>query len=100
MEIDFREMEFGIFLSETTKRGTSGVFCKDFGEKIKAAIKDTSSADKNLRFFIKKSGFQILNIPSLGARDVLVVPAKQQVGLIMVGNSLLSATNMGNSYIA
>ena len=62
------------------QRGTSGVFYKDCGEKIKAAIKDPSSADKNLRYFIKKSGFQILNIPSLGARDVLVVPAKQQVG--------------------
>eukprot|EP00731_Ephydatia_muelleri_P025186 Em0017g269a len=60
-------------------RRTSGVFYKDCGEKIKAAIKDPSSADKNLRYFIKKSGFQILNIPSLGARDVLVVPAKQQV---------------------
>ena len=26
----------------------------------------------------------ILNIPSLGARDVLVVPAKQQVGLTVM----------------
>ena len=60
-------------------------------------LKDPSSADKNLSVFVKKSGFQILNLPSLGARDVLVVPAKQQVGLIMVGNCLLSATNMGNS---
>ena len=70
------------------QRGTSGVFYKDCGEKIKAAIKDPSSADKNLRYFIKKSGFQILNIPSLGARDVLVVPAKQQVGLRNVGRQL------------
>ncbi|KAL5475764.1 hypothetical protein EMCRGX_G025614 [Ephydatia muelleri] len=62
----------------STNRGTSGVFYKDFGDKIKAAIKDPSLVDKNLRFFVKKSGFQILNIPSLGARDVLVVPAKQQ----------------------
>ena len=49
-----------------------------------AAIKDPSSVDKNLRFFVKKSGFQILNIPSLGARDVLVVPAKLQVGLTVM----------------
>ena len=57
--------------------------------KIKAAIKDPSSVDKNLHSFVKKSGFQILNIPRLGARDVLVVPAKQQVGLtvmLVVGN--------------
>ena len=39
MEIGVREKEFGIFLSEkfsSTKRGTCGVFYKDFGEKIKA----------------------------------------------------------------
>eukprot|EP00731_Ephydatia_muelleri_P001987 Em0001g1987a len=62
MEIGVRDKKFGIFLFEkfsSTKRGTSGVFYKDFGEKIKAAIKDLSSADKNLRYFIKKSGFQI-----------------------------------------
>ena len=31
-----------------------------------------------MRFFVKKKGFQILNIPSLGARDVLVIPVKEQ----------------------
>ncbi|KAL5503594.1 hypothetical protein EMCRGX_G010567 [Ephydatia muelleri] len=80
MELD-REKEFRTFLAEkfpTVKRGTSGVFHKEFGDKIKAAIKDPSSADKNMRFFIKKKGFQILNIPSLGARDVLVIPVKEQ----------------------
>ena len=63
----------------SVKRGTSGVFHKEFGDKIKAAIKDPSSADKNMRFFVKKKGFQILNIPSLGARDVLVIPVKEPV---------------------
>ncbi|KAL5515884.1 hypothetical protein EMCRGX_G001129 [Ephydatia muelleri] len=32
-----------------------------------------------MRFFVKKKGFQILNIPSLGARDVLVIPVKEQL---------------------
>ena len=44
IKMDTREKEFGIFLSEksfSTNRGTS-VFYKDFGEKIKAAIKDPS----------------------------------------------------------
>ena len=80
MEMYAREKEFGIFLSEkfsSTNRATSGVFYKDFGDKIKAAIKDPSSFDKNLRFFVKKIGFQILNIPSLGARDVLVARVLQ-----------------------
>eukprot|EP00731_Ephydatia_muelleri_P024213 Em0016g484a len=80
MELD-REKEFRTFLAEkfpSVKRGTSGVFHKEFGDKIKAAIKDPSSVDKNTRFFVKKKGFQILNIPSLGARDVLVIPVKEQ----------------------
>ena len=87
MEMYAREKEFGIFLSEkfsSTKRGTSGIFYKDFGDKIKAAIKDPSSVDKNLRYFVKQRGFQILSILSLGARNVLVVPAKQQVGLTVM----------------
>ena len=74
--------EFGAFLAEkfsSNDRGTSGVVYRDLGDKIKTVIKDPSSVDKNLRFFVKKKGFQILNIPSLGARDVLVVPVKEQV---------------------
>ena len=62
-----------------SKRGSSGVFHKAFGEKVKAAINDSSSADKHLRFFVKKNMLQLLDLPSLGARDVLVVPAKEQV---------------------
>eukprot|EP00731_Ephydatia_muelleri_P032771 Em0024g315a len=80
MELD-RKKEFRTFLAEkfpSVKRGTIGIFYKEFGDKIKAAIKDPSSADKNMRFFVKKKGFQILNIPSLGARDVLVIPVKEQ----------------------
>ena len=79
MDMYDREKEFGAFLAEKFSSNDSGVVYKDFGDKIKTAIKDPSAVDKNLRFFVKKKGFQILNIPSLGARDVLVVPAKEQV---------------------
>ena len=84
MEINCREKEFSIFRSEmfsSTIRGTSGIFTKTLERSL-------SSADKNLCFFVKKSGFQILNILSLGARDVLNVPAKQQVGLRNDGRQL------------
>ena len=53
-----------------SKGGTSGVFYEEFGDKVRAAIKDPSSADKNLRYYVKKNNFQLLNLPSLGARDV------------------------------
>ena len=77
-----REREFTAYLTEkfpSSTRGTSGVFHKDFGEKIIGALKDLSSVDKNLRFFVRKHKFKILNLPSLGAHDVLVVPTKHQV---------------------
>ena len=61
------------------QEGGAVVFYKAFGDKVKAAIKDPSCADKHLRFFVKKAMLQQLDIPSLGARDVLVVPAKEQV---------------------
>lgn len=50
MELD-GEKEFRTFLAEkfpSVKRGTSGVFHKDFGDNIKAALKDPSSVDKNI----------------------------------------------------
>ena len=80
---DKHAMDFQAFLSQKlppgSKRGTSGVYYEEFGDRITAAIKDPSSADKNLLYYVKKNNFQLLNLPSLGARDVLVVPAKEQV---------------------
>ena len=55
------------------KRGTSGVLHAAFGEKVKSCLRDPSSVDKNFRFLVKKRGFQLLDLPSLGLKDVLVV---------------------------
>lgn len=80
---DNHAAEFEAFLSlkfpPDSKRGTSGVYYQQFGDAIRAAIKDPSSADKNLRYFVKKNKFQLLDLPSLGAREVLVVPVNEQV---------------------
>ena len=80
---DSHKTEFEKFILQKfppdSKRGPSGVFYKAFGDKVKAAIKDPSCADKHLRFFVKKAVLQPLDISVLGARDVLVVPAKEQV---------------------
>ena len=83
LRMEKHKIDFQSFLSEKfppdSKRGTSGTYYPKFGERIKATIKDPSTADKNLRFYVKKNKFQLLDLPSLDARDVLVVPAKQQV---------------------
>ena len=41
------------------------------------AIKEPAKVYKNLRFSVKKHGFQLLNLQSIGSSDILVVPAKE-----------------------
>ena len=78
---DDREKVFLEFVRERypeDKRGTSGVYHQSLGAKILQALKDPSSTDKNFRFWIKKKGFRLLNVPSLGVREVLVMPVKEK----------------------
>ena len=74
------EKTFQSFLSERFppdgKRHTSDVITATFGETIICALKNPAAADKSLRFYIKKHGFHLLGLPSLGVQ-VLVVPAKK-----------------------
>ena len=82
------ESEFPAYLPEkfsSSSQGTSKILDhKGFGEKIIGALKDPSSVDRNLRFFIKKHNFNILNLSSLGLHGVLVVLAKHQVCHLLV----------------
>ena len=82
---DFEEFTLQKFPPDS-KKGTSGVYHRDFGDRVRAAINDPSSADKSLRFFVKKTRLQLLDLPSLGAHDVLVVPAKEQVCQLQNGS--------------
>ena len=45
-----------------SKRGTSGIYYEKFRDRVSAATKDPSSADKNLRYYVKKNNFQLLNL--------------------------------------
>ena len=79
--VDDRENIFQDFLRErfpSDKCRTSGVYHQAFGERVVKALKDSLSCNKNFRFWIKKKGFKLLDIPSLGAREVLVVPVKEK----------------------
>ena len=58
------------------KRKTSGVFWASFRARIVDVLRNPASGDKNLRFYVNKHKFQLLDLPSLGMKDVLVVPAK------------------------
>ena len=64
---DKHATDFQAFLSHNfppgSKQGTSGVYYEEFGDRIRAAIKDPSSADKNLCYYVKKNNIQSLNLP-------------------------------------
>ena len=78
------EAEFDRYIQErfptAGKRSTSGIIRRSFGAKIAEVLRNPAAGDKNLRFYIKKHGFQLLDLPSLGMKDVLVVTAREQVG--------------------
>lgn len=58
------------------KRSSSGVVRAAFAEKIRHALKNPTAVDKNFRFYVKKTAFQVIDMASLGVQNVLVVPRK------------------------
>ena len=60
---------------EEGKQSTSGVIHQSFSKQINDCLKDTSTADKSFRFYVKKERFELLNLANLGLSDVLVIPS-------------------------
>ena len=60
------------------KRNRSAVIHRGFSQRIIGYLKGTPDEDKAFRHFVKKSGFQLLDLPSAGLRDILVVPVKEE----------------------
>ena len=60
------------------KRSTSGVIHRKLGQKIKDCLLGNGFFDKTFRCIVKRREFSLLNLPSVGMRDVLVVPAKDE----------------------
>lgn len=59
------------------KRGTSGVIHSAFGEKIKNCLKNPELFSKEFRHYVKKKKFRVFEIPSIGLKDVLVLPRSE-----------------------
>ena len=72
MEERFEEHVKKKFPSEQ-KRSTSGVNYATFGEKIKNCLKNPELFSKEFRHYVKKN-FRVFEIPSIGLKDVLVIP--------------------------
>lgn len=62
-----------------SKRTRSAVIRRQLEDKIVRCLKNPDEVtDKNFRHFVKKSSFQLLDLPSLGVRDALVVKVKAE----------------------
>ena len=60
------------------KRTRSALVRQSYADRIVRFLKDGSNEyDKNFHHLVKKSGFQLLDLPEAGLRDVLVVKIKQ-----------------------
>ena len=57
-----------------SKRTRSGLFHQDYADRIVRLLKAESvNKDKNFRHLVKRNGFQLVDVPEAGLRDVLVV---------------------------
>ena len=83
MEVDSTKdgNRFKMFLEkvypDSTSRTSSGVMRKSFLERIVSYLKGKFDADKKFRFYVRKNGFKLMDIPELSLHDVLVVPVKE-----------------------
>ena len=76
------ESAFQAYLMATfppdAKRTRSAVIRRSLAQKIVNYLKGTEEYDKIFRHFVKKSRLQLLDLPSVGIRDALVVKLKQE----------------------
>eukprot|EP00731_Ephydatia_muelleri_P021616 Em0014g207a len=60
------------------KRSRSAVIRQDFAKRIVDHLKGKQDPYASFRHFVKKGGFALLDMPSAGIRDVLVVSLKEE----------------------
>ena len=76
------ELVFQSYLESTfppdAKRSRSAVIRRKLADRIVNHLKGIQDDDKAFRHFIKKSCFQLLDLPAVGIRDALVVKVKEE----------------------
>ena len=58
-------------------RDYSGVICAAYADKIKQRLKNPDKFSKGFRYFVRKKNFLTFELPSLGLKDVLVIPRSE-----------------------
>ena len=81
----FEQYLFAAFTKDA-KRTRSAIIHQQLGERITHFLKNPLSIeDRNFRHLIKRSGFQLLDLPEAGIRDALVVQVKGEKEVIRSG---------------
>lgn len=83
------EQAFQEYLDEEfpvgAKRTRSAIIRRNYADRIVQFLKDTSGeSDKIFRHLVKRNGFQLLDLPEAGLRDVLVVKIKEDKQVTML----------------
>ena len=62
------------------KRTRSAIINRDYAKRVSDHLKGLEDGDRHFRHVVKRSGFQLLDLPAVGltCRDVLVVPTKEE----------------------
>ena len=72
---------FRVYLEKTypdsISRSCSGVIRKSFFNRIVLHLKGKVDEDKKFRWYVKKNGFKLMDVPELSLCDVLVVLMKE-----------------------
>ena len=74
------------------KRTRSAVIRKEVAQRIVNHLKGTPDADGAFRHFVKKSGFALMDLQSVGIRDVLVVSVKEKNQVLILSRWYASST--------
>ena len=84
MEKKFNDYVFKKFPTDS-KRGTSGVIHIEFGRKIKDCLRNPESFSTQFNHYVRKKKFRTFDLPSLGLKDVLVMP-KPDIKAVSIKN--------------
>ena len=71
------------------KRTRSAMIRKEVAQRIVNHLKGTSDADGAFRHFVKRSGFALVDLQSVGIRDVLVVSVKEKNQVLILSRRCL-----------